>query len=228
MSPPVIAIDGPAASGKSSTAAAVAAALGYAHLDSGALYRGVTILALELGAPPEPEAILRSAEARGLTLHYDGRAFEVYLAGEPLGERLRTAEVTSAVSAVSALPAVREWINARLRGLVRPDRPVVLDGRDIGTAVFPDAPLKVFLTASPEVRARRRLQQRNEDASSARVEAEARILKARDEADSKRPTAPLRKAQDAHLLDTSDLTFEEQVGRIVAWAAHPGLPKIGG
>ena len=225
----VIAIDGPSASGKSSTARAVAEALGYAHLDSGALYRGVTLVALReavrrggeirAGLLSEgPEAILRAAEDRGLVLHPDGPGFAAYLEGDPVDEVIRLPEVTRNVSEVSADPQVREWVNAHLRELVRVGRDVVVDGRDIGTIVFPQANLKVFLVASPEVRARRRVMQRGEGASEAEIKREAALLAARDEADSSRAVAPLRQAEDARLLDTSGLTFAQQVERIVGWA----------
>lgn len=225
----VIAIDGPSASGKSSTARAVAERLGFAHLDSGALYRGVTLVALrELarqGRAPGvdqfadgAEAVLRAAEERGLVLHPDGPGFAAYLEGEPADEAIRSPEVTRYVSRVSADAQVREWVNAHLRELVRAGRDVVVDGRDIGTVVFPDADLKVFLTASPDVRARRRVLQRQEGDTEAAVEREAALLAARDQADSSRAVAPLRRADDARLLDTSGLSFAEQVARIVEWA----------
>jgi cytidylate kinase len=225
----VVAIDGPSASGKSSTARAVAQRLGFAHLDSGALYRGVTLVALReamrrggevhaslLADGPEP--VLRAAEERGLVLHPDGLGFAAYLEGDPVDDVIRLPEVTRHVSEVSADPQVREWVNAHLRELVRVGRNVVVDGRDIGTIVFPEADLKVFLTASPEVRARRRLMQRGEDDSEADISREAALLAVRDQADSSRAVAPLRRADDARLLDTSGLTFEQQVERIVEWA----------
>jgi cytidylate kinase len=225
----VVAIDGPSASGKSSTARAVAEALGFAHLDSGALYRGVTLVALRESArrgrahesPLEvldPETVLRAAEDRGLMLQPDGAGFAAYLEGEPVDTEIRGARVTGCVSAVSAVPVIREWINSRLRAMVRAGRDVVVDGRDIGTVVFPDADLKIFLTASPAVRAGRRITQRGAEADPTLLEAEAAALAARDHADSSRPTAPLRPAGDAILLDTTGLTFPEQVARIVELA----------
>jgi cytidylate kinase len=225
----VIAIDGPSASGKSSTARAVAEALGFAHLDSGSLYRGVTLVALRESArrgrahedPLEaldPETILRAAEDRGLMLQPDGAGFAAYLEGEPVDAEIRGPRVTGCVSAVSAVPVIREWINSRLRAMVRAGRDVVVDGRDIGTVVFPDADLKIFLTASPSVRAGRRINQRGADADPTILEAEAAALAARDHADSTRQTAPLRPAEDAVLVDTSTLAFREQVGRIVGLA----------
>jgi len=219
----VIAIDGPAASGKSSTADAVARALGFAHLDSGALYRGVTLVALRYcgattGGSIDANALLLEAERRGLALHFDGTGYAVYLNGEPADEPIRTPEVTALVSPVSAIPEVREWVNERLRGLKRAGQSVVVDGRDIGTIVFPEAELKVFLTASPKTRAARRLAQRGLARDAAVVEREAATLEARDRADSTRAVAPLRMAADAVPLDGTDLSFEEQVARIVELA----------
>ena len=225
----VIAIDGPSASGKSSTARAVAEALGFAHLDSGALYRGVTLVALRESARRgrkhgdpldvlDPETVLRAAEDRGLMLQPDGAGFAAYLEGEPVDPELRGARVTGCVSAVSAVPVIREWINTRLRAMVRAGRDVVVDGRDIGTVVFPDADLKIFLTASPSARAGRRINQRGAAVDPTLLEAEAAALAARDHADSTRHTAPLKPAEDAVLLDTTALDFAEQVERIVALA----------
>lgn len=218
----VIAIDGPAASGKSSTALAVARALGFAHLDSGALYRGVTLVAIEAGAVPggplDANRILLEAERRGLALLFDGSGYGVYLGGEPVDEAIRTAPVTALVSAVSALPEVREWVNQRLRALPGAGQPVVVDGRDIGTVVFPDATLKVFLTASPRTRAGRRLTQRGQRMDPAQLERETALLAQRDAADAGRPVAPLRMAADAIPIDGTNLTFEAQVEQIVRLA----------
>jgi cytidylate kinase len=224
----VIAIDGPAASGKSSTARAVAEALGFAHLDSGSLYRGVTLVALREAARRErdddplravdPETILRAAEDRGLMLQPDGAGFAAYLEGVPVDSEIRGAPVTAHVSAISAVPVIREWINSRLRAMVRAGRDVVVDGRDIGTVVFPDADLKVFLTASPEARAGRRISQRGHPADARRLEAEAAALAARDHADSTRPVAPLQAAPDAVPLDTTAMSFAAQVAFIVELA----------
>jgi CMP/dCMP kinase len=225
----VLAIDGPSASGKSSTARAVAEAIGFAHLDSGSLYRGVTLVALREAARRgqadddplavlDAEAILRAAEDRGLMLQPDGAGFAAYLEGEPVDGEIRGPRVTGAVSAVSAVPVVREWVNTRLRAMVRAGRDVVVDGRDIGTVVFPDADLKIFLTASPEARAGRRISQRGQPVEPARLEAEAAALAARDNADSTRAVAPLKPAVDAIPIDTTTLGFDEQVARIVALA----------
>lgn len=224
----IVAIDGPAASGKSSTARAVAERLGYSHLDSGALYRGVTWVAITEAAkraPGEaplaalaPAVILRAAEDRGLRLHPDGAGFTPYLDGRPAEAEVRSEAATALVSAVSALPVVREWVNAHLRELARAGVGVVVDGRDIGTVVFPDADLKVFLTASPEARARRRLLQRGDGVEPAALARETTLLAQRDAADASRAVAPLRRPPDAVELDTSDMGFGEQVARIEAMA----------
>jgi cytidylate kinase len=222
----VIAIDGPSASGKSSTARAVAEALGFAHLDSGSFYRGVTLVALREGTRRGltgdtalvnlgPETILRAAEDRGLMLQSDGVGFAAYLEGEPVEDTLRSAEVTAHVSAIAAIPVVREWVNSRLRAMVRAGQDVVVDGRDIGTVVFPDADLKIFLTASAEARAGRRISQRGMAVQPEDLDAETQALAARDHADSTRQVAPLRPADDAVHLDTTALDFAEQVRFIV-------------
>jgi cytidylate kinase len=225
----VIAIDGPSASGKSTTARAVAEALGFAHLDSGSLYRGVTLVAIREAARREragedpltvvgPEAILRAAEDRGLMLQPDGAGFAAYLEGEPVDAVIRGSDVTARVSAVSAVPVIREWINSRLRAMVRAGRDVVVDGRDIGTVVFPDAELKIFLTATPEARAGRRISQRGDSVEPSGLEVEAAALAARDQADSSRAVAPLKAAPDAIPLDTTAMAFPEQVRFIVELA----------
>ena len=229
--PRVIALDGPSASGKSSTASAVARALGWIHLDSGALYRGLTVVALDLaGAGGEmkaatlpPPAILRDAERRGLAVRVLDRVAQVWLDGKPAEDRIRSAAVTAAVSSVSAVGALREWVNRRQREVADSGQGVVADGRDIGTVVFPNAPLKVYLTASPETRAMRRLLQRGEGFDSGQLATETGLLAARDEADSRRAVAPLRKADDALPLDGTGLTFEQQVEWIVARARERGL-----
>jgi len=235
MSGSVIAIDGPAASGKSTTARAVAEALGFQHLDSGALYRGVTLVALREAAARgasagdplhvlDAEAILRAAEEWGLRLLPDGHGFSAYLQGEPVNAAIRAPNVTAHVSAVSAVAVIREWVNIHLRSMVRAGMDVVVDGRDIGTVVFPEAVLKIFLTATPEARAGRRLVQQGSPTDPGTVAEEATLLAARDQADSTRALAPLRRADDAVDLDTTHLSFAEQVERIVG-LARTRLPR---
>ncbi|MEO8201408.1 MAG: (d)CMP kinase [Gemmatimonadota bacterium] len=229
MASRVIAIDGPSASGKSSTARAVAQVLGFAHLDSGALYRGVTLVGLREAARRglwpldpahnvEPEVLLRAAEDRGLKLLPDDAGFATYLEGEPVDVEIRSHEVTAHVSAISAISVVREWVNSYLRSIVRAGSDVVIDGRDIGTVVFPEAELKVFLTASPEARAGRRIEQRGLPVDAERLRSEAAALAARDLADSSRPVAPLRRSDDAIDIDTTSMRFPEQVEFIVTLA----------
>jgi cytidylate kinase len=232
--PRVIAIDGPAASGKSSTAAAVARRLGWAHLDSGALYRAVTLAALDtLGAREgegegeggaSPQRIVALAEALPVRLVLVEDVFRPEVAGVDVGEAIRSDRVTAQVSVVAALPAIRDWVNARQREAAREHpRGVVVDGRDIGTVVFPEAPLKVLLTASPEERARRRLAQRGAAVGPEEVAREARALGARDRADASRAVAPLTAAPDAVPLDTTALSRDQQVARVVA-LAHERFP----
>jgi len=226
----VIALDGPSASGKSSTARAVAQALGWSHLDSGALYRGITLVAQQMAEArvtlterlPAHE-ILSAVESRGLQLHSDGVTFQVYLDGRPSDEMIRTAEVTAGVSAVSAVPEIREWVNIRLQEMVRAGLSVVVDGRDIGSVVFPEAPLKVFLTATAEARASRRLSQRGNVIDRVSLAQEADALAERDRKDAGRKVAPLVRPDDALLLDSTALSFDDQVAQIVKWAGERGI-----
>jgi cytidylate kinase len=215
--PRVIAIDGPAGSGKTTTARAVARALGFAHLDSGALYRAVTLAALEGGvAEASADAILAAAAAQRVRLVPVGEDFRPEAGGVDVTAAIRSERVTAKVSAVAALPAVRRWVTAALRDAAgRHPGGVVVDGRDIGTVVFPEAPLKVFLTARPEERARRRLAQDGRALDEASVAAASRALSRRDAADSEREVAPLKPAPDAWVLDTTGLTFAEQVEAVV-------------
>jgi cytidylate kinase len=229
MSPVIIAIDGPAASGKSSTARSVAAGLGFRHLDSGALYRGVTLAAVRAGLPRPFDAadVVAEAERWGVDLRPRNGDFEV-VAVEPVPDAsLRAAVVTEHVSEIAALAGVRGWVNEHLRRAARMGQAVVVDGRDIGSVVFPEAQLKVYLTASPETRAGRRLRQRGEAVDPEQLRGETEALAVRDQADSTRAEAPLVQAADAVALDTSDLSFEEQVARIMALAQDRGLALHG-
>lgn len=214
--PRVIAIDGPAGSGKTTTARAVARALGFAHLDSGALYRAVTLAALDAGAGESADAILAAAAAQRVRLIPVGEDFRPEAGGVDVSVAIRSERVTAKVSAVAALPAVRRWVNAALREAARRHPGgVVVDGRDIGTVVFPEAPVKVFLTAEPEERARRRLAQDGRPLDPASVAAASEVLSRRDAADSEREVAPLKPAPDAWVLDTTGLSFAEQVEAVV-------------
>ncbi len=221
--PTVIAIDGPAASGKSSTAAAVARELGALHLDSGALYRAMTVVYLEDGG--DESQVVRRAEQRSLELREAGGALVPFLDARDAEPLLRSNAVNQAVSTVHAWPPVREWVTTRLREAAAGSRPIVLDGRDIGTAVFPDAAAKIFLTATPEARARRRLLQQGLTAEPDAIAREAAALAERDRKDSTRPVAPLERAEDAELVDSTELDFSEAVGEIVRLVRRslPGL-----
>jgi cytidylate kinase len=224
----VIAIDGPAASGKSSTAALVARRLRWAHLDSGALYRAITLGVLDnLGETGKgqretwsAQQIVSLAEGLPVRLVLVDDVFRPEVAGVDVAHAIRSERVTQRVSEIAAIPEVRHWVNVQQREAVQGHaRGVVVDGRDIGTVVFPDAPLKVFLTASPEERARRRLAERGGGGGGeAEVHREAEVLAARDRADSTRAVAPLKAAADAVVLDTTRLSLEQQVQAVVALA----------
>ncbi len=213
----IIAIDGPAGSGKSSTARAVARRLGFRHLDSGAFYRALTHVALDDGIPTTEWPELTAEELDGLEISArpDGDGFHLYRGERDITDELRRPEVNAHVSEMARVPAVRDWLLAHLRDAAR-GSDVVVDGRDIGTVVFPEAELKVFLVADPEVRARRRLAEYGvTDPSTAELSAEVERLLQRDRIDSEREAAPLREPADAVRVDTSHLEFEEQVGKIV-------------
>lgn len=228
----VIAIDGPAASGKSSTAGLVAERLGWAHLDSGALYRALTLAAIDSlgeggrrkGEEWPAQRVLDLAERLPVRLVLVGTQFRPEVAGADVQQAIRGERVTRYVSMLAAIPDVRTWVNTQQRLAVKGleggggSGGVVVDGRDIGTVVFPEAPLKIFLTATPDERARRRLFQRGQAVDVELVRRESQALAARDSADSNRRFAPLKAANDAVLLDTTALTLEEQVTQVVELA----------
>ena len=211
----MVAVDGPMGSGKSTVARRTAARLGFVYLDTGAMYRAVGLLATEAGVPlTDEDAVVAVARTAGLRFDGAGRLF----AGErDVSDAIRTLEMGEAASLVSALPGVRTLLvdEQRRIGL---GTDIVMEGRDIGTNVFPDAEVKVYLTARPEVRAARRaaeLRAKGEDVDDATVLA---ALIERDERDSTRAVAPLRRAADAVEVDTSDMTFDEVVDAVVAVA----------
>ena len=215
----IIAIDGPAASGKSSTAAWVAARLGFLHIDSGALYRAATLAARSSARQPSEwtaESVLAASE--GITLVPEDAVFTPARGGVPFGEEIRGTEVTRHVSRVASMAAVRDWVNDRVRDAAQ-GHDVVVDGRDIGTVVFPAADLKVFLVADPWERARRRLTQRlGRRPADEEIAAETELIVQRDARDATQTI----QARDAVLIDTTYLTQEEQVDRIVALAGAKG------
>jgi len=215
--PPIITLDGPAGSGKSTTAREVARRLGYRHLDSGALYRALTFALLSAGIEEEEWPLLpqEAFDRFRIWLRPAGPRFQVLLGDQLLEEELRTPEVTARVSPLSALPAVRAWLLEAQRQAGR-EGALVADGRDMGTVVFPGAEVKIFLTADLKERAFRRfLERQNRRPSEEELEEEARNIQERDERDSNRAVAPLKKAEGAMEVDTSDLSFEAQVGVII-------------
>ena len=207
----IIAIDGYSSTGKSSFAKKLARKFGFLYLDSGALYRGVTLFAqeerlisrLNIVDPGLQEAL------KGLTLSFseDGRLF---MGARCIEQQIRSMEVSSQVSPIAAVPYVRAWVDERLHEFGRKGR-IVMDGRDIGTAVFPDAQLKIFMTASEEVRARRRYDELKAKGEQPLLEEVVQNLRERDYIDSHRETAPLRRAADAFELDNSEMGFEEEL-----------------
>ena len=210
---PVIAIDGPSASGKGTVAARLAQALGYHYLDSGALYRLVALAALRHGVALDDTAGLARLAA-AMDVSFKGR--RICLDGVDVGDALRTEDVSRAASRVASQGPVRAALLARQRAFQRPPG-LVADGRDMGSVVFPDAALKVYLTADVGTRAERRYKQLMEKGMCARMEDVVEDLASRDERDASRAVAPLRHYPDANFLDTTGLTVDQAVDRILAW-----------
>jgi cytidylate kinase len=210
---PVIAIDGPSASGKGTVAERVAAALGFHYLDSGALYRLTTLQALRGEVPLDDPGALAAA-ARGMEISFrDGK---LWLGGDDVTQAVRAEAVSSATSRVAASPQVREALLERQRRF-RQAPGLVADGRDMGSVVFPDAVLKVFLTADVGIRAERRHKQLMEKGMCAKMADVVEELRQRDARDSNRPVAPLRHYPDALFLDTGGLTIDQAVDQVLAW-----------
>ncbi len=212
----VIAIDGFSSCGKSTFAKAIAARLGYIFIDTGAMYRAVTLYALENGAirsgivdEDAVEALLPQIE---ITFRFNPRrgASDIYVNGDLAEGRIRSIEVSNCVSGVSSIRAVREKLVAMQQSMGR-DRGVVMDGRDIGTVVFPDAELKIFMTADAEVRAQRRYAELTAKGDDVTLEEIIENVVSRDKADMSRAISPLRQAEDAVVLDNSYMTVEEQM-----------------
>jgi CMP/dCMP kinase len=218
----IIAIDGPAGSGKSSVAKALAGRLGFYYLDTGAMYRALAYRALSKGVSPNDEPAVAAIAANDLIEfgHVAGEPLpsRVFIAGEDVTDAIRTPQVDDAVSPVAKLPLVRSAMVAQQRHLAK-DADIVVEGRDIGTVVFPDAQLKVYLTASAEERARRRAAQQSAGGHAIDEERVRDAIVRRDEIDSTRTHSPLAAADDAVVVDTTGLTFDEVVDRI-ALLAH--------
>lgn len=209
----VIALDGYSSCGKSTTAKLVAAELGYAYIDTGAMYRAVTLYFLQhhvsLTNPKEVREALDNIEVE---FHYNPRTSrnEVYLNGLNVEDEIRRMYISNQVSEVSVVPEVRHAMVAQQQKMGK-KRGVVMDGRDIGTAVFPDAEVKIFMTADVDTRARRRQEELLEKKQLVNLDEIRENLQKRDKIDSTRKESPLRRADDAHLLDTSHMTIDEQV-----------------
>lgn len=213
-----IAIDGPAGAGKSATAKALAKALDFIYVDTGALYRGIGLYVLRKGAKPSAieEVVPLLAEINIEMRHIDGEQ-HIFLNGEDVSGFIRTEAVSSAASDVSAIPAVRDFLFDMQRDIAEKND-VVMDGRDIGTVVLPDAELKIFLTAKPEIRAERRVKQLAEKGVVESFDDVLADVIQRDYNDSHREFRPLKLAEDGILMDNTELPLEETVNKIIALA----------
>ncbi len=211
----VIAVDGPSASGKSTTAKIVAEKLNYLYVDTGAMYRAMTLKILQRGISPTDEAGIKAvATSTEIRLYREGSRLRVTLDGKDVTQDIRTPAVTAAVSAVSAMKCVRDVMVREQRQMGK-DGGVVLEGRDIGTVVFPEADVKVYMVAEVSRRAQRRQKELRQQGIEIDVGTVTHDLMERDRKDSQRNISPLRKAENAIVLDTTNLTIEEQVDRII-------------
>lgn len=224
----VVALDGPSGTGKTTVARKLASRLGAAYLDTGAMYRMVTLAVLRAGMDPaDAEAVARLADDADLSIGTSPERPDVRLGGQDVAADIRGPEVTKAVSAVSSVPHVRELLVARQRRIIDEVLDglggIVVEGRDIGTVVAPDSPLKVYLTASADIRASRRS---NQDTAAGRQSTVADALASverRDHLDSTRATSPLRAAEDAVHVDTSELSIDQVIVALAELASHRGL-----
>ena len=216
--PLTIAIDGPVGAGKSTISDVVAQRLGILHLDTGAMYRAVGLYMLDHGIELQDQKAVSSLCEEGKVLvdvRYEDGSQRTVLNGQDVSPRIRTQEVGQAASYVSRYPAVRRMLVRRQQEMAK-TQPMLLDGRDIGTVVLKDASVKIYLTASPESRAKRRMLQLREKGDETPFEAILQEVNARDYQDTHRETDPLRQAGDALLVDSSDLTFDETVDAILS------------
>ena len=216
---PVIAIDGPSASGKGTVAQRAALQLGFHYLDSGALYRLTALAAERAGIAPNDEAALATLAA-GLDLQFADE--KIFLGGENVSDAIRSESVADGASRVAVLPRVREALLARQRAF-RAAPGLVADGRDMGSVVFPDATLKIFLTATAEVRAERRYKQLKEKGMYVSLDDILQEIRSRDARDASRSVAPLKLLPGAELLETSNLTIDEAVHRVLHWYAAKNI-----
>jgi len=212
----VVAIDGPAGTGKSSVSRGLAGALKARYLDTGAMYRMVTLAVLRAGVDPnDAEAVGQIASTVQMSVDYDPDGDRYFLAGEDVSAEIRGDEVTRAVSAVSSVPAVRARLVGLQRQMAEGPGKIVVEGRDIGTVVLPDAPLKIFLTASAETRAQRRNDQNVASGLADDYEAVLADVRRRDHLDSTRPVSPLRAASDAVVVDTGEMTEPQVIAHLL-------------
>lgn len=210
-----IAVDGPAGAGKSSIAKAVAAEIGFIYVDTGALYRSIALFALENSL--NNEQLIQNLEKIDVSLKYIGKTQHVILNGRDVSEFIRTPEVSMNASKVSAIPEVRDFLFG-LQKKIAAENNIIMDGRDIGTVVLPNADLKVFLTATPEERANRRFKEMTDKSVS--YEQVLEDIKQRDYNDMNRKTAPLKQAEDAVLLDTTGMTVDESKEKLKSMIAE--------
>lgn len=212
-----IAIDGPAGAGKSTIAKRVAEELNFMYVDTGALYRAVALCAIQKNIEPDDsQRVSEMLSEIKVQLAFNYR-FEkvVLLDGKDVSSRIRTPEVSMAASKISALPQVRAYLLDLQRDIAKENN-VIMDGRDIGTVVLPDAKVKIFLTASPQVRAERRYKELSEKGANVSFDEVLRDVNERDYNDSHRKTAPLKPAEDSVFVDTTDLDFEQSVEKIIS------------
>ena len=210
-----VAIDGPAGAGKSTIAKLVAKEKGYIYVDTGAMYRGLAIHFLDKGIQPqETEKVIEACKDAEVTIAYEDAVQHVYLNGKDISSRLRNEEVGNMASVTSAIPEVRKKLLELQQNLAKTQN-VIMDGRDIGTCVLPHADVKVYLTASVETRAKRRYQELQEKGEDCNLEEIAHDIEERDRRDMTREIAPLMQAEDAVLVDSSDMTIAEVVKTIV-------------
>ena len=210
-----VAIDGPSGAGKSSLAKRLAKDLGYVYVDTGAMYRSIGLYAVRAGVDPKDEAAVTALLPQiKLAIRLVDGAQHIYLNGEDVSDAIRAENIGMAASAVSAHPPVRAFLLDTQRGLAA-DQNILMDGRDIGTVVFPHAQLKIFLTASVEERARRRYKEMVEKGQQVELAQLQEDIAARDKQDSERAISPLRQAEDALLLDTSDMSIAQVTDKIL-------------
>ncbi len=212
-----VAIDGPAGAGKSTIAKLVAKEKGYIYVDTGAMYRGLAIHFLKKGiSPEEKKAVADACRDAEVTIGYENGAQQIYLNGENITPVLRTEEVGNMASKTSAIPEVREKLLELQRSLAR-EKDVIMDGRDIGTNILPDADVKIYLTASVATRAKRRYDELKAKGVPCDLESISRDIAERDNRDMTREIAPLKQAEDAILVDSSDMTIPEVVEKICSY-----------